>query len=330
MSVSFVGVSHGSARRRVVLAVAAVLVLAAVALVLVACGSSNNGSSSSTSPSTSSLHSLLPPSIVSAGQIQVASDIPYMPWEGTVGTTTQQTGFDYELSQALGQALGIKVAFEETPFDSIILAIQGGKRDMAMSDMYDSNAAPSYRERVLTFVDYALDGTSIIVLKGNPKGVTNLNSLAGTTVACESGTTQQVLLQSLNKTFAGRGQRQMTILALPNQTAALLAVKGGRAVGDLTDHSTAEYNAKMAGGGTLYEVVTDPAAPNGYVPQMVGIGILKSNTQLVTAVQKALQSLIDNGTYKTLIDKYGLLPVTSAQINAGPAYAKAHSSVGSS
>lgn len=319
MSVSFAGVSRLS-RRRVVLAVAAALALATVALVLAACGSSSPSSSSTTSPSasTASLHSLLPASIVTAGQIRCASDIPYMPWEGYVGTTTQPTGFDYELSQALGQALGIKVAFQETPFDSIILAIQGGKRDMVMSDMYDN----ADREKVLTFVDYALDGTSIMVLKGNPKGVTNLDSLAGQTVACESGTTQQALLQTLNKTFT----KKMTILALPNQPAALLAVKSGRAVGDLTDHSTAEYNAKTAGGGSLYEVVADPAAPNGYAPQMVGIGILKSNTQLVTAIQKALQSLIDNGTYKTLIDKYGLLPVTSAQINAGPAYAAAHAS----
>ncbi len=324
MSVSFAG---ASSRRRVVPAVVAVLVLAAVALVLVACGSSNNNSSSTTSPSTSSLHSLLPSTIVSAGQIQVASDIPYMPWEGyTSATSKQPTGFDYELSQALGQALGIKVAFVETPFDSIILAIEGGKRDMAMSDMYDN----ADREKVVTFVDYALDGTSLVVPKGNPKGLTNLNSLAGKTVDCESGTTQQALLTSLNKTFASSGQKQMKILALPDQPSALLAVKTGRAVADLTDHSTAEYNAKTAGGGTLYEVVSDPAAPNGYQPQMVGIAILKSNTQLVTAVQKALQSLIDNGTYKTIIDKYGLLPVTSAQIDAGPAYAAAHAGTSSS
>ncbi len=36
----------------------------------------------------------------------------------------------------------------------------------------------------------------------------------------------------------------MTILALPNQPAALLAVSSGRAVADLTDHSTAVYNAQ--------------------------------------------------------------------------------------
>ena len=49
----------------------------------------------------------------------------------------------------------------------------------------------------MSFVDYAYDGTSILVKKGNPKGVTNLDSLAGQTVACESGTTQQAFLQQL-------------------------------------------------------------------------------------------------------------------------------------
>ena len=52
---------------------------------------------------------------------------------------------------------------------------------------------PQREKPGVSFVDYAYDGTSILVLKGNPKGVTNLDSLAGQTVACESGTTQQAL-----------------------------------------------------------------------------------------------------------------------------------------
>ena len=87
----------------------------------------------------------------------------------------------------------------------------------------------------------------------------------------------------------------MTILALPNQPAALLAVTSGRAVGDLTDHSTASYIAKTTNSGNSFEVVADPAAPNGYDPQLVGIGIVATNTALLNTVQKALQDLIDRG-----------------------------------
>ena len=62
---------------------------------------------------------------------------------------------------------------------------------MIMSDMYDN---PEREAQGVSFVDYAYDGTSILVKKGNPDGITNLDSLAGKTVACESGTTQQAFL----------------------------------------------------------------------------------------------------------------------------------------
>ncbi len=65
----------------------------------------------------------------------------------------------------------------------------------------------------------------------------------------------------------------------------------------------------------------DPAAPNGYDPQMDGIGMLTTNTQLIDTVQKALQALIDDGTYQKIVAAWGFVPVQSATVNAGPAYA---------
>ena len=115
----------------------------------------------------------------------------------------------------------------------------------------------------------------------------------------------------------GAAVRGGLLAALVIVALAVLAVTSGRAVGDLTDHSTASYIAKTTNNGNSYEVVADPAAPNGYDPQLVGIGIVATNTALLNTVQKALQDLITNGTYQQIVAKYGLLPVTSAQINQG-------------
>jgi polar amino acid transport system substrate-binding protein len=314
------------------------LVIAAAALVLVAAGCGSSSSSSSASPSAnastaaswtpadlaavqtdSTLMAMLPSGISSANNLRVASDIPYAPWEYyDPDTSKNPAGIDYDLSQAIGKKIGIPTSFNETPFDSIILSIKGGKNDMIMSDMYDST---DREKQGVSFVNYASDGTSILVKKGNPEGVTNLDSLAGKTVACESGTTQQALLQKLSTQFASSGKTKITILALPNQPAALLAVSSGRAVADLTDHSTAVYNANKANNGNTFEVVADPAAPSGYEPQLVGIGMVAKNTQLIDTVQKALQGLIDDGSYQKIIAKWGVNTVKSAQINTGPAYA---------
>ena len=96
-------------------------------------------------------------------------------------------------------------------------------------------------------------------------------------------------------------------------------VTSGRAVADLTDHSTASYIALNTNGGNSFEVVSDPSAPNGYDPQIVGIGIVAKNTALIDTVQKALQALIDEGAYQKIVAKYGLLPVQSAMVNQGGA-----------
>jgi polar amino acid transport system substrate-binding protein len=308
--------------------------VAVVALVLVAAGcgtttSRSPGPSATTAAWTaadlaaittdSSLMAMLPARNQSSGVIKCMSDIPYPPWEFySPETSTNPAGFDFDLSQALGKKIGIKVAFTETPFDSALLAVKGGKGDMIMSDMYDS---ATRQKSGYSFVDYSFDGTGILVLKGNPQGIKNRDSRAGKTVACESGTTQQAFLQTLNTQFQSAGKPAMQILSLPKQPDALLAVQSKRAVADLTDRSTAINIAATTNHGNTFEVVNDPSAPKGYDPQMVAIGMSAKNTQLINTMQKALQALIDDGTLQKIAASWGLTAVTSATVNQGPAWA---------
>jgi polar amino acid transport system substrate-binding protein len=319
--------------------VAALIAVIALGLAAAGCGGGSSSTSASPTPSTggsaaatwteadlagiqtdSALVAMLPSNIQSAGEIKCLSDIPYPPWEYfDPPTSTNPAGFDYDLSQALGKKIGVKVKFIDMPFDSILLALKGGKADMTMSGMYDS----AERQKAgFSFVDYTTDGTGILVLKGNPKGITGLDSLAGKTVSCENGTTQQAFLTDLNKQFAAAGKAKMQILSLPGQPEALLSVKSNRSVADLTDFSTALGIAETTNNGNTFEVVRDPAAP--YAPQMDGIGMLTTNTQLVDTMQKALQALMDDGTYQKIVAAWGFVPLTSAEVNAGPAYAASH------
>ena len=318
-------------------------VLAAAALVALAAGCGSSSSSSSASPTASpsasgstaatwtaadlanvstdaALTSALPASIQSAGTIKCLSDIPYPPWEFfDPADSTNPAGYDFDLSQALGKKMGVTVEFIDKPFDSILLQLKGGNGDMSMSGMYDS---AERQAAGFSFVDYTTDGTGILVPTGNPKGVTGLDSLAGQTVACENGTTQQAFLTKLNTEFAAAGKPEMQILSLPGQPEALLAVKSNRAIADLTDYSTALSIAETTGSGNVFEVVKDPAAP--YDPQMDGICVLTKNTQLLDTVQKALQALMDDGTYGKITATWGFKPLPSAAINQGPAYAASH------
>jgi polar amino acid transport system substrate-binding protein len=317
-------------RRRTPLLSLALAALLVVALLAVAAGcgeDEGDGGAGGPSPTTTgspgafdldaiqtdpALTDMLPEGMT---EIRVASDIPYPPWEFfDPPNSSDPAGFDYDLSQALGKKIGVPVSFNDVPFDGIILNIKGGRNDMIMSAMYDN---AERQAEGISFVDYAYDGTSILTLKGNPEGLTNLDSLAGKTVACQQGTTQQALLQRLNRQFREEGMEPMNVLTLPDQPAALLAVSSGRAVADVTDHSTAAYIAQTTNDGNTFEVIEDPEAPQGYEPAIIGIGIVEENQELIDTVQQALQALIDDGVYQQLIESYGLLPVESAEVNLG-------------
>lgn len=301
---------------------ASLAALGATALLLAACGGSSSSSASSAAPAASAAGSaaasaaagvgasaaLLPQEYKDKGEINVASDIPYPPMEILADDGTV-TGLDYDLSQALGQQLGVKVSFNKQAWDSIIPSLQSGNHDIIMSGMNDTLE----RQQTLDFVDYFLGGFSILVAKGNPDGITSLKDLCGKTVAEETEVAQIDLIKAVSKECPA-GQ-EITIMELPSDSDAQNAVRAGKASADVLDAAVAGYSAATAP--DLFEVVVDPNAPNGVEPVYTGIGVLKEDSGLTAALQAALQELIDNGTYKKILDTYGLgqYGVPSAIVN---------------
>jgi polar amino acid transport system substrate-binding protein len=246
--------------------------------------------------------------------VKVGSDVPYPPWEMFVGETTQITGFDYDLAQAMGAKLGAKVDFVTMKFDSLLIGLAAGNIDVIMSSMYDDLT----RQKQADFVDYAKDGTALLVAKGNPEKIAGWLDLSGKAVGAEKGTTQAAALAALNVYLKGQGKAEVTINEFPDQPAAILAIKSGNVVADLTDASTGAYVAQTTDNGSSLELVVDPNPPAGlgFELKIDGIAVGKSNSGLRDAIQKALQSLMDDGTYKTIIDHYGLQPYPQADVNA--------------
>ena len=302
----------------------------AVAVVLAACGSSSTSSgaaSASASPSASAssattfnianvkadstLNAMLPAAIKSAGTIHVATAMPYAPWEMYVSVGSKQaTGIDYDLSMAIAARLGIKDSFDQTQFDAIIPSMLAGKEDMVMASMFDN----AERQKSLDFVDYATDGYGLIVAAGNPAGIKTVDDLSGKTVAAQSSTSQVGELKKLNAKFVAAGKAPVTILQFPQDADSVLALTSGKAQVQMDDQSVAAYNVKTVGNGTTLAFVNDPSVASSFSNAIVGAGVPKTDPQLRDAVQKALQSLIADGTYASILNKYGesTLAVTSA------------------
>lgn len=259
------------------------------------------------------LHDSLPAEVKSSGTLKVATDVPYAPFEffKDGAGSGEIVGLDPDIGHAIGAKLGIKMDFQKAVFDSIIPAIAAGKYDIVMSAMTDNKE----RQKTLDFVDYDASGSGIMVKKGNPDKISTLADLCGKTVAVERGTKQVLLVQAAAKKCTSGS---IKLLQLPKDSDAQLAIRAGRAVADVLDKPTAAYTAKTIENGSVFEVPDDPAFPEGYGPSPTGIGVKKGRDALVKSLQQALQSLMTDGTYTKILDKYGVkgTAISSATVNA--------------
>ncbi|MCZ4513110.1 ABC transporter substrate-binding protein [Streptomyces sp. ActVer] len=292
------------------------------ALLLTGCGdqTDKNSDSSDTSPSSAPLADKLPADIKQAGVIKVGSDIAYPPVEYM--QSGKAVGIDPDIADALGKQLGVKFEFQNGKFDQLIVGLQSDRFKVVMSAMNDTkdrqNGVDSDTGKKagngIDFVDYFTAGTSILVQKGNPKGVKSLDDLCGKVVALQRGTTSEGIAKEQSKKCKDDGKKAITLQAFDTDPEALLRLKQGASVADLNDFPVAAYNAKTSGGGKDFEVVGDQIEAGPY-----GIGISKENTQLRDALQAAMSAIIENGEYKKILEKWNVTDgaVTEAKINGG-------------
>jgi polar amino acid transport system substrate-binding protein len=305
---------------RVRSALAVPSLLAVGAMVLAGCGgkttdSGGNKQAEVTVSQNADIAALVPDKIKSKGAITIATDATYAPNEfSTDGGKTFQ-GMDIDLGKAIGQVLGLQVKFVNTPFDGIIAGLAAGKYDLGMSSFTDN----AEREKTVDFVTYFKAGTSIAVKKGNPLGIKGQADLCGKRVAAEKGTVQ---LDSLTKdkledgtvTLRGTckkdGKPVPKPVALPDQNAVNSALIAGRADAFTADSPVVEYQVKITNGGVEQGGEAADVAP-------YGIAIPKSSGTFKEAVQKAVKKLIDDGTYGTIMDTWGLKDgaITDPKVN---------------
>jgi polar amino acid transport system substrate-binding protein len=254
---------------------------------------------------------LLPAEYLENG-IDVASDIPYEPFE-YYDEDGNLTGVDVELGALIGEKLGTELRFNKTVFDTIIANLEAGTNDIIISSMSDTVE----RQAKVDFIDYHIGGSQMIVAEGNPENITNPMSLCGKTVIVQNGTIQIDLIGEMSADCEAADMSPITLTTLPDAPSMQNALRAGQGDAVMMDSFVAQGAAAKAGNGEYFDLVNDPDAPNGYDAGFVGIAVLKKDTQLRDAIQAALQSLIDDGQYQALLDKWNMSAnaVTSATIN---------------
>jgi len=243
-----------------------------------------------------------PPGLVAAGKLTYGTAATFAPFE--YQEHGKLVGFDMEFGAAIAKAMGLEPNVVNMDFNGLIPALQGKRIDIINSAMYINPK----RETQVDFIPYMRIGEELVVRKGNPKNIHSRADLCGKTASVTLGAIEDVYAREDAKKCEEEGKPTVTVLTLPTAQDAALAVRSGRA--DVYYDSTPGATKAVTALPDVYQI----AGPQFAEKTEIGIGVRKGDTAMKQAIERAVQAVVNDGTYAALLQKYHL-PASGSLFN---------------
>lgn len=164
--------------------------------------------------------------IVDKGTLVVANDPNYAPQSSVNKDTGKLEGFDVDVANLVGEALGLTVEFKNPNWDSVPTGLQTGRWDVSIGSM----TITAERAKTLAFTDpYYYTQGQLMVRQGDPK-ITEVEQLKGKTIGVGTQTTYNYFLDAVGG---------VTIKAYATDLDAFPDLENGRLDGVMTADLTA-------------------------------------------------------------------------------------------
>jgi polar amino acid transport system substrate-binding protein len=238
----------------------------------------------------------VPAPILTRGVLTIATDPTYPPDEFRLADGTL-VGMDVDLARAVGAKLGVNVLFTQVQFRDILAGVQQGEYDIGVSSITDTTR----REELGDFVTYFQAGSSLLVRAGNPLSLyPDDESLCGHRVAAQEGTIEvDPVLTSRSTHCVADGLPPITPVVVAAEADSRTAVLSGRADAMVEDAPIALYETAHSKG--LLQIAGDQIDQAPY-----GFALAKEDKPMDNAILRAMQDLIDDGEYATILSRWGL------------------------
>ncbi|MCL2095686.1 MAG: transporter substrate-binding domain-containing protein [Oscillospiraceae bacterium] len=235
--------------------------------------------------------------IKDAGKLVVYTDPNFPPFEfhGADGIV----GVDIEIAQAIADEIGVTLEIVEAEFDSILMAINGGRGDIAVTGM----TIRDDRKESVDFSDPYINSVQYLILLADSE-LAVMEDLAGKRIGVAFGYTGQIVIEDeldeeLDGVLVGSGA---VVVEYNSAMEATLDMKNGRIDAVVMD----EYVAKtIAGREDGLKAVELKFADGEIVAEEYGVVIPKENKDLVDLINKVVKRLVDEGKIEEWVVKYG-------------------------
>jgi polar amino acid transport system substrate-binding protein len=221
--------------------------------------------------------------LVKEGYLTIGTEAEFAPFEVRLENGSFY-GFDIALGEAIAKELGLKVDYIDTDFAGIILSLNSGKFDIAMSAM----TITEERKKSINFSDPYFDtGLSLAVPANSP--VQKLDDLNGKIVGVQLGTTGDLYASSLKNV--------KEVKRYPHAPDAFLDMKNGKVDAVINDDVVSK--PIVAKDPNSFKIISGLLTIEQY-----GIAVPKDNEALLQKINADLKKIKENGTYDQIYDQY--------------------------
>ena len=253
-----------------------VALIATVAIGFAACGE-EPASSSDTGLKT-----------VESGKLHMATNAAFPPYEMLADDGVGYEGIDVEVATEIATMLGLELIVDDMDFSSVITAVQEGKSDIAMAGL----TVTDERKLYVDFTDTYAKGIQVIIVKEG-SSIVDVDGLDGAKIGTQEGTTGYNYCSAAPE---DGGYGEDNVVAYQNGATAIQALLNGQVDCVVIDNEPAKEFVKANAGLKILETE--------FANEDYAIGVSKENNELLTEVNNALKTLIDNGTVQKIVDKY--------------------------
>jgi polar amino acid transport system substrate-binding protein len=220
------------------------------------------------------------------GVLQVGSCLDYRPFEFFKRGADEPTGFDVELTEEIAHHLGLEVEWVRANFEGIFEAQAAGEFDMVAAA---STITPERAETV-DFSDGYYNARQGLTVASD-SGITSTDDLGeGNSVGVQKGTTGKAWATD-NLADAG-----VEIRTFDSISDAFTELESGGVDGIVNDEPSSIAEVEQRPQLEVVEAIdTD---------ELYGFAFAKENPELRAAVNEALKTIIADGTYQEIFEKY--------------------------
>ncbi|WP_413728558.1 ABC transporter substrate-binding protein [Sodalis sp. RH19] len=243
------------------------------------------------------LKNKLPADIVTRGYIIAGTNPNTPPTTFFQEDNRTLAGREIDIMNAVAERLGVTVHWQDTGgFDNIIPGLKSGRYDVALSNI---NATKTRLQQIDFIGYYNASRLGVISRKdANVAPFTSLLAVCGKQVGGGAGTTQLTRLDAASKQCVEQGKPPINIAVFPDRPAGVQAVVSGRVPLFFGPYEGLTWQVNLVKALAMSGEISVDDAP-------VSIAFPKQSP-LEEPVQAALNSLIQDGSYQKILDRWGI------------------------